>query len=455
MNGTETRPCRALVGGFGRPGMRDLDFGRHVVDCLQQLDWPEDVIVEDLSCSAPLVLHRLHELRPAKVVLVGAAARDLDPPGTLRRYRVDLAPPPPDAVQESVEQTVMGVVDLDHTLAMARHWGGLPVETTVIEVEPAEASFGIGFSEQLATCLDAVVEIVCDELADVVDGAGRHRDFAPDDVVIHRPEPSGPLDSGPVDPSRELSDLVGYAELHADARRQAARGPALVDIPGVALAGRTRPWGPFVDQGGDWFDVIPLEEGAVGMVIGNVGARGVEATAAMSDLRAAVRAYAVLDDPAPSRVLEHLDRLAEATGVGRAARLLYVTLQPATGTVTHASAGGCPPFLLDASGWNGAFLAMDASAPLGAAKRVSRADSAFVLQPGSTLLLFTEGLVHSGTVARASGLERLREVAVTGPCDLEDLCDRVVTKCADRVRPDDDICLLAVRVLVATATRSV
>ena len=83
------KACRALVAGFGRPGMRDLDFGRRLVDCLQQLDWPEDVVVEDLSCSVPLVLHRLQELRPAKVVLLGAVPRELDPPATIRRYRPD------------------------------------------------------------------------------------------------------------------------------------------------------------------------------------------------------------------------------------------------------------------------------------------------------------------------------------------------------------------------------
>ena len=104
VTGQSVTPCRALIAGFGRPGMRDLDFGRKVVEYLQQLTWPEGVVVEDLSCSAPLVLDRLQELRPAKVVLLGAVARDLDPPATLRRYRVDLTPPGPAAVHRSVEE---------------------------------------------------------------------------------------------------------------------------------------------------------------------------------------------------------------------------------------------------------------------------------------------------------------------------------------------------------------
>ena len=95
------------------------------------------MVVEDLSCSAPLVLHRLQELRPAKVVLLGAVARGVDPPAALRRYRLDLRRRS-RPIRRSLEQTVMGLVDIDHTLAMARRWGGLPVDTVVIEVEPAE-----------------------------------------------------------------------------------------------------------------------------------------------------------------------------------------------------------------------------------------------------------------------------------------------------------------------------
>ncbi|HWI02566.1 MAG TPA: hydrogenase maturation protease, partial [Acidimicrobiales bacterium] len=212
-------PCRALIAGFGRPGMRDLDFGRQVVEYLQQLEWPEGVVVEDLSCSAPLVLHRLQELRPAKVVLLGAVARDLDPPATLRRYRVDLCPPEPAAVHRSIEESVMGMVDLDHTLAMARHWGGLPVDTVVIEVEPAEASFGLGFSEDLAACLDPILDMVREELAGVTGDAGRHRDLDPDEAATYGSPATEPGRVKPVvEASDDLDELLGYAQHHAQAR---------------------------------------------------------------------------------------------------------------------------------------------------------------------------------------------------------------------------------------------
>jgi len=450
-------PCRALIAGFGRPGMRDLDFGRQVVEYLQQLEWPEGVVVEDLSCSAPLVLHRLQELRPAKVVLLGAVARDLDPPATLRRYRVDLCPPEPAAVHRSIEESVMGMVDLDHTLAMARHWGGLPVDTVVIEVEPAEASFGLGFSEDLAACLDPILDMVREELAGVTGDAGRHRDLDPDEAATYGSPATEPgRVNRVVEASDDLDELLGYAQHHAQARLQTHRAPSLMDklscaAPGVALVGHLRPWGVFVESGGDWFDVVPLDGGALGIVVGNVDGRGVEAAGAMSDLRAAVRAYVVLDGDSPSRLVRHLDRLAVATGLGRQARLLYLLVQPTTGEVRYANAGSCPPLLLDGSVPYGRFLDTEAGAPLGTVAGTDRRQGTLTLTADSTMLLFTDGLVQSRSVSRAAGLERLRLAATEGPPELDDLCEHVLASCTGRLRRDDDICLLGVRLLADAA----
>ena len=71
------------------------------------------------------------------------------------------------------------------------------------------------------------------------------------------------------------------------------------------------------------------------------------------------------------------------------------------------------------------------------------------LGTGFTLLLFTDGLVESGTISRAAGMERLRRAAADGPDRLEDLCDHVLTVCTADLRRDDDISLLGVRLLSA------
>jgi hypothetical protein len=404
------------VGSFGRPGMRDLDFGRQVIDCLQQVDWPAGVVIEELPCSPALVLNRLQELRPVKVVLLGAVPRGDEPPGAVRRYAFHHATVP----------------DVDPGLTLARQWGGLPADTVIIEVEPADTGYGPGFSEELAGSFDPMLDMVCEEIAQVdLD----EPEPAPAPAEEVRAEDAGPerLSEREIGP---MADLVGYARDHARARRSHS-SPAPVD--GVDLAGRVEPWGVFTDSGGDWYDALPLDGDRAAIVIGDVPGRGVEAAVAMSEVRAAVRAYAAIEGDSPARVLSHLDRLAETTGLGRGARVLYLVLDG--GTVRFVNAGGCPPLLLD--GISGAsFIDAAMSGPVG-----ERGHPEATLELGlrSTLLLYTGGLVESRRVPRAVGMERLRQVAGEAPFALDALCDRVLSACTDGLRRDDDICVLAVR----------
>ena len=406
---------RTVVASFGKPGLRDLDFGHQVVDWLQQLDWPDEVVIEDLPCSAPLVLHRLQELGPAKVVLLGAVSRGVDRPGALRRYRLDAAPEV-----------------LDDTLALARQLGGLPTDTVVIEVEPADSGLGPGFSDALAACFDPILEMVREELSG---RGGEPRDL--DAAVLSAVDP----DVEPWEPTEAMSDLVGYARQHARALTRARPAPTAA---GVALAGRVRPWGVFVESGGDWFDAIPLGGGLVGITVGNVNGRGVEIAPVMSDLRAAARAYAVVDGVSPALVVGHLDRLAEVTGLGRHARLVCLTVQPATGEVRFTNAGGCPPLVLEDR--QARFIDQAQSAPLGGNTAGKRPVGTLQLTAGSTLLLCTDGLLEHRTLSRAAGMERLQRAAMAGPDDLDDLCDHIVAACTKDGRRDDDICLLGVRI---------
>ena len=153
----ERPPTRVLVGGIGLPWLRDLDFGTQFLKRIDDVEWPEGVVVEDLSYSAHRVLHTLQDFLPDKVVLVGAMPRDVDPPGTIRRYHLDLTPPDDEAVG--------GIIDLDHTLAVVRYWKGFPADTVVIEVEPGDRAFGLGFSEEVEAVVDTVLEMVQEEVA--------------------------------------------------------------------------------------------------------------------------------------------------------------------------------------------------------------------------------------------------------------------------------------------------
>ncbi len=441
--------CRALVGGLGMPGLRDLDFGRQVVGYLQHLDWPEAVVVEDLSCSAHLVLDRLKVLCPTKVILMGTAARGIDPPGTVRRYRLDLTPPPPDEVHQGLIDTLGGMTDLDHTLAVVRHWGGFPVDTIVIEVEPSDCSFGPGFSEELGECIEPILAMVREEL-------GCEQDSADPGVALSVEElTSRPLRSPTVpgcDPEQVSDGLLAMAEYAQEHERQrlvqpyrdgslAKRWP----LPsGLDFSVRSKPWGVGLGTGSNWHEFIPMPSGKVALVIGNVPGRGVEAVATMSEVRTAARAYALLEDKSPGHLLSRLDRLVEVTGLGKLTALTSLVLTPETGEVRFSNAGGCPMLVLAHDGTT--VLVEDGSAPLlGAGHDGQRPEAMVRLAPESTLLLFTEGLLQTHKRTVDEGMARMVKAAGDAPRPLEELCEGVLAGCLDDVERDDDVLLLALR----------
>jgi len=159
--GGTARPGCTLVGGIGLPWLRDLDFGTNWLARAASLSWPDNVVLEDFSYSAHRVMHRLQELEPGKVVLLGCMPRGIDPPGTIRRYRLHEAPPMDDQeVHDRLAESVGGIIDLDHTIAVCRYWKALHDQDLIIEVEPAERDFGWGFSQPVEDAVATVLEMV-------------------------------------------------------------------------------------------------------------------------------------------------------------------------------------------------------------------------------------------------------------------------------------------------------
>jgi hypothetical protein len=353
-------------------------------------------------------------------------------------------------VQRSLEESAQGLVDVDHTLAVARHWGRLPAETTIVEVEPADCSFGPGFSEVLAQAIDPLLAAIREELGCSDERPGNdelERELAaggpsPDDAGV--PDPTDDQE-----PSEALAKLVSYADRHKESRLlQPHRGATLFATPTpcgehLTLLGKRRPWSVGAVSGGDWWDVVPGEDGWFSIVVGDVGARGVEAAATMEELRAATRAYVISTGGRPACVLELLDRLARATGAGAGATLVCLAQRPATGDLRLANAAHCPPLLLNGDG-GARFLDAAGGAPVG--QKPPRAPEARVfLPPGSTLLLYTDGLVSSASLSVAEGLAKLQRAGASAPAALEDLCEHVLSYGIAGPRRDDDISLLAAR----------
>jgi serine phosphatase RsbU (regulator of sigma subunit)/anti-sigma regulatory factor (Ser/Thr protein kinase) len=217
----------------------------------------------------------------------------------------------------------------------------------------------------------------------------------------------------------------------------------LPEIPGVEAARRYRAGGDG-QVGGDWFDVIPLTGGRLGMAIGDVVGRGLPAAKMMGHLRPALRAYALEDDP-PALVAERMAQFVRTLDRDQMSTCVYAVLDPATGELRCANAGHPPPLVLAGDG-HAAFLTGRPGLPLGVSAEHAYPEIRTTLAPGSTLLLYTDGLVEKRGEPLDVGLERFREVVAGAPSGpLEELCEQVLNALVEA--PGDDVALLAVRAL--------
>jgi serine phosphatase RsbU (regulator of sigma subunit)/anti-sigma regulatory factor (Ser/Thr protein kinase) len=223
----------------------------------------------------------------------------------------------------------------------------------------------------------------------------------------------------------------------------------LPEIPGVQLAARFVPGGAGVDVGGDWYDVLETEGGQIGVAIGDVAGRGVAAASLMGQLRNALRAYA-FEAHSPGVALEHLNRLACSRDGIVMATLIYLVLDPTSGHVRLASAGHLPPLKSTPDGET-TYLEEGRSLPLGVAAATKYHEAEYVLEPGSTLLLYTDGLVEQRSTPLDHGLENLaRSMGESHEEDVEALCDRLL---ATVPGGEDDVALLALRSVALAPTR--
>lgn len=159
----------------------------------------------------------------------------------------------------------------------------------------------------------------------------------------------------------------------------------------LRIAATYQPGGTEAAVGGDWYDVITLGGGRTALVIGDVMGRGVRAAAVMGQLRTAVRAYARLDLP-PHEVLQLLDGLATEIDANQIATCVYAVHDPNEGRLIYASAGHLPILVRDESG-NVLRADEPTGPPLGTGGWL-HASGSVPLGPGSTAVLYTDGLVE-------------------------------------------------------------
>ncbi|HEV2071813.1 MAG TPA: SpoIIE family protein phosphatase [Acidimicrobiales bacterium] len=438
--------CRTLIGGFGVPGLRDLDIGRSFVSYSEHLDWPDDVVVEEVPSSALMVLHRLQELRPAKLVVVVAASRGPDQPGTIRRYH--LVDPPAVDLHDHGPDSLVGGLDLHHSLALARQWGALP-DTVVIEVEPAETTLGLGFSEDVGASLDRIVALIREEL-----GGGGQPEGGRAQLAAISGDGDGRQGAwqllqteGPQDPVHDVVHDLGCPPDRGPIllqRGSSVRFGQLPDVDGLVLSARIHPGDPERRMGGDWCDVVPLADGWTEVLIGEVLGHGLNAVAMMSQLRTAARASSLSDGQHPSHVLAHLDRVVEVAGVGEMVAAVCLAVHAPSGEVRIANAGHCPP-LLCVPDRPATLCEQGQAAPLGSSTGNARTEASFSFPLDSVLLLVTYGLVDAPDLSTSHRMAELLVVADSAPGDTEGLCDHVLMAAQAGLPPGEGGSVLAIR----------
>jgi sigma-B regulation protein RsbU (phosphoserine phosphatase) len=202
-----------------------------------------------------------------------------------------------------------------------------------------------------------------------------------------------------------------------------------------------------LEVGGDWHDAFWLDDGeTVGLVVGDAVGRGLQAAASMGQLRSAVRALASTG-LAPSALLEAMDGYAHRHQVGQVATLVFAQLSLSSGRLCFACAGHPPP-LAFIPGEAPRFLWQGRSTPLDvfAAPR-SREQASLQLPPGSTLLLYSDGLIERRSLALDEGMARLLREAEARLSETPSGHAAAIVRALHGGDDADDVCLLSARLL--------
>ncbi|MFI7210581.1 SpoIIE family protein phosphatase [Micromonospora maritima] len=212
----------------------------------------------------------------------------------------------------------------------------------------------------------------------------------------------------------------------------------LPEVVGLDLAVRYEPASAQTEVGGDFYELVMLD-GHLLVAIGDVAGHSLHAATVMAELRHAVRAYAV-EGHQPGVILDRVNELMRALLPTELATICVLLLDPSTGLIRMASAGHLPPLLSR----DGRVEFVSQTAPLLGVRAPRPPDLEFVLPPGATLVLYTDGLIERRDATIDDGMAALGVVATRVDDNLDDFCQRLLVELAP---PEihDDVAVVAVR----------
>jgi serine phosphatase RsbU (regulator of sigma subunit)/type II secretory pathway pseudopilin PulG len=235
-------------------------------------------------------------------------------------------------------------------------------------------------------------------------------------------------------------NLVMYTEQRSIAQtlQHALLPETLPQLGGLASSARYVPATSGIDVGGDWYDLVEIDDQRVLLVVGDVSGHGLRAATTMASLRFAALAYAS-SDPQPGSVLSRLSNFVNDQPHSYFATALCAVIDVDGHRVTVASAGHIAPLLIE--GATGRFVELEVGVPIGVAREAPYLEVTISVSPGATLLAFTDGLVERRGEVLDVGLSRLREAATAKPLALDDLVEMLARDLASDGHHDDSAIL--------------
>lgn len=218
-------------------------------------------------------------------------------------------------------------------------------------------------------------------------------------------------------------------------------GPA--DLP-AGFAVRYQPASRPLQVGGDWYDVVDLEDGRIALVVGDCVGHDLAAATVMGQLRSACRAL-LIEKSSPAATLAGLDRFAARLPGAQCTTAFCAVLDPETGELTYSSAGHPPPIIVDTGGRT-TLLEDGHSISLGIRAHQERPQARVVIPPQATLLLYTDGLVERRRRSLDDGItDAANLLRDDSALDLDSLADGIMSKLAPPGGYQDDVALLIYR----------
>ncbi|WP_084618011.1 ATP-binding SpoIIE family protein phosphatase [Jonesia quinghaiensis] len=223
--------------------------------------------------------------------------------------------------------------------------------------------------------------------------------------------------------------------------------PTQVDVAGLDVWTYYAPSNEHARVGGDWYDILYVDDHTVGVVVGDVVGHDLEAAAAMGQLRSITRSYA-FDRVSASKVLERVDRLVDGLDISRQASMVYGRLREGkdngSWTLEYARAGHLPPIVVRDGK---ALLLNDAGGGLIGFVPRARESATVRLRPGDVVLFYTDGLIERRDRSMQAGLQELQDFAETVPRSAASQWGELLLHAlADA--PEDDVALVVVRIPV-------